>query len=91
MSNPRVQIRKIYTFKVAGGPAGHISITNDGRAILVHLRYTDGQIERQVFTTSQNETAEVQAKKHVLKKIDANAEFFEDPSLDLCNWLLQNT
>ena len=91
MNNPGLPIKKFYAFTFAGGPGGHISITNDGRAVLVHLRHTDGQLECQVFTASPDETAEAQAKRHVWENIDGKAEFFEDPFLDLCNWLLQNT
>jgi len=91
MNNPGVPIKKSYAFTFAGGPGGHISLTDDGRAILVHLQRTDGKLECQVFTASQDETAEEQAKRYVWENIDAKAKFFEDPFLNLCNWLLQNT
>lgn len=90
MNNTGVTIKKFYAFTFKGGPGGHISLTNDGRAVLVHLRHTDGQLEHQVFTANSDETAEAQARRHVLENIDPNAEFFEDPFLDLANWLLQN-
>ena len=91
MNNTGVPIKKSYAFTFAGGPGGHISLTGDGRAILVHLRHTDDQLQLQVFTGSPDETAEAQARRHVLEIIDAKAEFFEDPFLDLCNWILQQT
>lgn len=89
MSNPGVPIKKCYAFTFEGGPGGHISVTNDGRAILVNLRHPDGQLEFKVFATSPDETAEAQAERYVRENIDANAEFFDDPFLDLINWLLQ--
>lgn len=89
MSNPGVPIKKCYAFTFAGGPGGHISVTNDGRAILVNLRHPDGQLEFKVFAASPDETAEAQAERYVRENIDANAEFFDDPFLDLLNWLLQ--
>lgn len=91
MNNPGVPIKKSYAFTIEGGPGGHISVTNDERAVLVHLRHTDGQLQCQVFTANQVETAEAQARRHVLENIDAKAEFFEDPFLDLHNWILQQT
>lgn len=91
MSYPKVHIKKSYAFTFKGGPGGHISLTNDGRVILVHRRHTDGLLELQVFTGDSGETAEKQARRHVLEKIDSEAEFFEDPFLDLTNWLLMNT
>ncbi len=91
MNNPGVPIKKSYAFTCAGGLGGHISLTNDGRAVLVCSLHTDGQIECKVFTPNSDDTAEAQARRHVLENIDAKAEFFEDPFLDLCNWLLLNT
>ena len=91
MSYPRVHIKKSYAFTFKGGPGGHVSLTNDGRAVLVHLRHTDGKLESKVFTTNSDETAEAQARRYVLEKIDPEAKFFEDPFLDLTNWLLMNT
>lgn len=91
MSYPGVPIKKSYAFTFKGGPGGHISLTNDGRVVLVHLRHTDGLLEWQVFTANSDETAEAQARRHVLEKIDPEAKFFEDPFLDLTNWLLMNT
>lgn len=90
MNNPKVPIRKCYAFTFKGGPGGHISLTDDGRAILVHRRHTDGLLKHQIFIDNPDETAEVQAKRYVLENIDAKAGFFEDPFLDLSNWLLQD-
>jgi len=91
MKNPVVSIKEYYAFTFAGGPGGHISITDDGRAILVHLKHTDGKLEHKIFTASQDETAEAQARRYVLENIDAKAEFFESPFHDLTLWLLRNT
>jgi hypothetical protein len=91
MNRPKVLIKKSYAFTFAGGPGGHISVTDDERAVLVHSRHTDNRIEFQIFVAKPDETAEEQAKKYVLEKIDANAKIFEDPFLDLTNWLLQNS
>lgn len=89
MSNPRVTIKKCYAFTFKGGPGGHISVTNDSRAVLVHSCHPGGQIEFQVFAASPDETAEAQAERYVRENIDTNAEFFDDPFIDLLNWLLQ--
>ena len=89
MNNPGVPIKKCYAFAFEGGPGGHISVTNDGRAVLVHSCHPEGKIEFQVFAASPDETAEAQAKRQVRENIDENAEFFDDPFLDLLNWLLQ--
>ena len=91
MDNPGVPIKKSYAFTFAGGPGGHVSLTNDGRAILVYLHHTDGRVDFKIFSARPDETAEAQAKSYVWENIDEKAEFFEDPFLDLCNWLLQNT
>ena len=90
MSSPAVAIVKCYAFTLAGGRGGHISLTKDGRAVLVHLRHTDAQLELLLFSGGSEETAEVQAQRHVREKIDPKAVFFEDPFLDLITWLLQN-
>jgi hypothetical protein len=89
MGNTRVPIKRCYAFTFEGGPGGHISLTNDGRAILVHSCNPKSHIEFEVFANNPDETAEAQAKRHVWENIDENAEFFDDPFLDLANWLLQ--
>lgn len=85
-----VPFNKSYSFTFSGGLGGHISLTNDGRAVLVYLRQTDGLLECQVFTADSDETAETHARRHVLENIDPEAEFFEDPFIDLTHWLLLN-
>ena len=89
MSNPGVTIKKCYAFTFEGGPGGHISVTNDSRAVLVHSCHPEDQIEFKVFAASPDETAEAQAERYVRENIDESAEFFDDPFLDLINWLLQ--
>ncbi len=89
MNNPTVSIKKCYGFTCAGGAHGHISLTNDGRAVM--LLHNDDQLKFQVFTAHPNETAEAHAKRHVWENIDAEADFFEDRFLDLLNWLLHIT
>jgi len=89
MSNPGVPIKKCYAFAFEGGTGGHISVTNDGRAVLVHSCNPEGQIEFKVFAASPDETAEAQAERYVRENIDESAEFFDDQYLDLLNWLLQ--
>jgi hypothetical protein len=89
MNNKGVTIKKSYAFTFEGSPGGHISLTNDGRAVLVHLSHTDDQIK--VFTDESGETADEQARKYVLENIDSSADFFEDPFLDLITWILRST
>ncbi len=91
MDNTGVSIKKSYAFTYKEWLGGHISLTADSRAILVHSRNTKNQLECKVFTASPEETAEAQAKRYVLENIDEKANFFEDPFLDLYNWLLLNT
>lgn len=87
MSNSSVSIKKSYPFTCVGGQRGHISLTNDGRTVM--LLYNDGIVTFHAFTDCPNETAEDQAKRHVRQNIDTEAQFFEDTFLDLLNWLLQ--
>lgn len=90
MKIPELSIEKYYSFTFEGGRGGHISVTNNGQAILVHLKYTNAELETRTFIDNENETAEAQARRHVLENIDPTAEFFEDPSDNLAIWLLRN-
>lgn len=89
MRNLGIKIVRCRGFTFRGGPGGLISVTDDGRAILVHTLRPDGAIEPKTFHDSPEDTAEVQAKKYVVENIDANAEFFEDLFSDLAIWLLE--
>ena len=91
MKKQGVPIKKSYAFACAKCSGGHISLTTDGRAILVHSPHTDHQLEFRIFIDGRDETADTQARRYVLQNIDEKAEFFEDLYLDLCNWMLQNT
>jgi hypothetical protein len=91
MSNPKAKIVRCYAFTLDGGHGGHISVTDDGRAVLVHAIRPDNRIEFEVFSRSADETGEMQARTYVHENIDAEAEFFEEPFLGLATWLLENT
>jgi len=87
MSNSTVQIVKCYAHN--GGPGGHISVTDDGRAVLV-CPLGEGDFPAKVFEGSSDETAEVQAQNYVHENFDKDAEFFDDSYLDLITWILQD-
>lgn len=88
MEDQVARIEKSYRWALGDGRGGHISVADDGRAVLVG-RFGTGKIEAEVFSGTTGETGEIQAQKWVRKNLDADAEFAEDPYLDLVTWLLQ--
>jgi hypothetical protein len=89
MNNLGIKIAKCRGFTFRGNPSGLISVTDDGRAILVHNLRHDGTVEPKTFHDSPDGTAEEQARRYVLDNIDAKAEFFQDIFSDLAIWLLE--
>jgi hypothetical protein len=89
MRNLGIKVVRCRGFTFRGDPGGLISVTDDGRAILVHTLRSDGTLEPKTFHDSPDGTAEAHAKQYVLENIDPNAEFYEDLFSDLAIWLLE--